>query len=41
MKIITYDDCYKEQLLAMVSEARTALRLSPDVRADLYAVKAN
>ena len=41
MKIIIYDGCYKDQLLAMVSEARIALGLSPDVRADFYDVKAN
>lgn len=41
MKIITYDDCYKEQMLAMVSEARIMLGLSPNVRADLYDIKAN
>ena len=41
MKVIIYDDCYKDQLLAMVSEARVALGLSPEVRADLYDVTAN
>lgn len=41
MKIIIYDDCYKEQLIAMVWEARIALGVSADVRADLYDVKTN
>lgn len=41
MKIITYDDCYKDRLIAMVSEARVALGLSSEVRADLYDVKTN
>lgn len=41
MQIIPYADAYKEQLLSMVLEARIALGLSPEVRADLYDVKAN
>ncbi len=41
MKILPYDDRYKEKMIAMVSEARTALGLPPEVRADLYDVKTN
>lgn len=41
MEIKLYDDCYKERLLAMVSEARLALGLSSEVRTDLYDVKSN
>ena len=41
MEIKLYDDSYKERLFAMVSEARLALGLSSEVRADLYDVKSN
>ena len=41
MRIIPYDDQYKEKMLAMIQEARTALGLSPDLRPDLYDVKSN
>ena len=41
MEIKLYEDQYKERMLAMVSEARNALGLSREVRADLYDVKAN
>lgn len=41
MKIIVYEDRCKEQMISMVSEARLALGVSPEVRADLYNVKAN
>lgn len=41
MRIIPYDDLYKEQLIAMVLEARIALGLTPSVRADMYDIKAN
>ncbi len=41
MTIILYDDRYKDRMLAMISEARVALGLTPEVRADLYDVKAN
>ena len=39
--IIVYDDAYKEKMIAMVQEARLALKLESGVRADLYDVKAN
>ena len=41
MTIIPYDDRYRDAMLAMVMEARTALGLSPEVRSDLYDVKSN
>ena len=41
MNIILYDDRYRDDMLAMISEARVALGLPPSVRADLYDVKAN
>lgn len=41
MRIILYEDRYREQMLAMITEARTALGLSPTVRADLYDIKTN
>ncbi|MBD3950082.1 GNAT family N-acetyltransferase [Tuanshanicoccus lijuaniae] len=41
MKIIPYDDKYKNQLLAMVSQARMAIGLSATVRSDLYDIQAN
>ena len=41
MDIILYDDRYRDDMLAMISEARVALGLAPSVRADLYDVKAN
>ena len=41
MDIIIYDERYKERLLAMVTEARLALGLSSEIRADLYDVRSN
>ena len=41
MQIIPYEDSYKDQLLSMVLEARIALGVSPQLKADLYDIKAN
>ena len=41
MRIIPYDERYKEQMLTMIKEARLALGLSPDIRDDLYDIKSN
>ncbi len=41
MRIILYDDRYKDRMIAMIVEARIALGLPPTVRDDLYDVRAN
>lgn len=39
MKIIQYDEKYKNLLINMISEARVAIGVSPKVRNDLYDIK--
>ncbi len=41
MKIIVYDDFYRDEMISMVMAARKALGLDPSVRKDRCDVKAN
>ncbi|WP_197034468.1 GNAT family N-acetyltransferase [Streptobacillus canis] len=41
MKVIIYDDRYKNQLIEMVSEARVTMGISSVIRSDLYDIKTN
>ena len=41
MRIIVYDDRYRDEMISMVMAARKALGLDPSVRKDLCDVKAN
>ena len=41
MNIITYEEKYRDDMISMVIDARTALGLSATVRDDLYDIQKN